>query len=120
VDQFQSGGWISFRAALPGFDHLPDDELSALIRERVEAREKQLREDARANGDTFLGRRAVRRQSRQSYPRSYEHRFRTVPTVACKSKWARIERLARKRDWQQDYAAARDAFCAGNRTVRFP
>lgn len=104
----------------PGFEHLDDDELAALIATACQEREDRFRAVARQENRRFLGRRAVLAQSRYAYPCSSEKRFSLRPTVAARSKWARIERLHQNRAWDTEYAAARRAFCAGDRNVLFP
>lgn len=104
----------------PGFDHLDDDELAAVIATACDERENRHRADARRDNKRFLGRRAVRTQSRYGYPTSSERRFTMRPTVAARSKRARVERLERNAAWDAEYAAARKAFCAGERDVLFP
>ena len=42
------------------------------------------------------------------------------PTIAARSKWARIEALQRKRDFLREYTAALAAFLARVAGVRFP
>ena len=48
---------------LPSFAHLSDKEFSALLDRAVEEQEEQLRQQANAKRDSFLGRRAVLAQS---------------------------------------------------------
>jgi hypothetical protein len=104
----------------PGFDHLDDDELAALLRQQIEAREQAARDAARAAGKPFLGRRAVLAQSRSAYPTSSEARFTLRPTVACKSKWTRIARLQEDRAWLERYQHALARHRAGDPAVLFP
>jgi len=104
----------------PGYDDLDDEELAALIDQTVAEREGQLRRAADEAGLPFLGRRAVRKASRYAAPSSPDRRFRMSPRVACRDKWARIERLARDRAWLDDYGVCRDRWTAGDRTVAFP
>ena len=56
----------------------------------------------------------------QENAKSEEERFELVPTVACRNKWRRIERLAWNRRWRNDYEAALEKWVAGDRTVEFP
>ena len=60
------------------------------------------------------------RQSRYAYPATSEKRFTRRPTIACRSKSARIERLRRDRDWLARYQAARERVRAGETNVVFP
>ena len=68
----------------------------------------------------FLGRAGVLRQSRYAYPATSEERFTRRPTIACRSKWVRIERLRRDRAWLELYEAAKERVRAGETNVRFP
>ena len=104
----------------PGFDDLSDEELAALLRDTLEARERDIRKKARQNRQTFLGKEVILRQSRHAYPRSKEKRFGLRPTLAAKCKWARIERLRRNKRWLALYEAALRELRAGNRDVVFP
>jgi len=104
----------------PGFDHLTDDELAALLRQRIEAREQAARNTASAAGRHFLGRRAVLAQSRRAYPTSTEPRFTLRPAVACRSKWARIARLQEDKLWLERYHDALVRHRAGDPAVLFP
>jgi hypothetical protein len=104
----------------PGLDDLSDAELAERLADAISAREDELRREAHAAGQRFLGRRAVRKQSRHAYPSSREQRLGLRPTLACRSKWARIERLQRKRDWESQHADALARLRAGDRNVLFP
>jgi putative transposase len=104
----------------PGYDHLSDDELAALIKEQIEAREAAARAKAQVAGERFLGRRGVLEQSRYGYPSSDEKRFALRPTVACRSKWHRIERLLADSAWLEEYEACKARVKAGEQNVIFP
>jgi putative transposase len=104
----------------PGHDDLSDEELSELLRDRIERREQVARDAARLACRRFLGRRAVLAQSRHAYPSTSEQHFGLRPSVACKSKWARIARLQEDADWLERYESARERLRAGDTAVRFP
>jgi len=104
----------------PGFDHLSDEQLATLLREKLAEREEQIRARARAEGRRFLGRTAVLAQSRYAYPSTPGKRSGVRPTVASKCKWALIERLQRNRGWLERYETALQELRAGNRNVVFP
>lgn len=104
----------------PGFDHLDEDELAVVLRQRIEAREQAARDAARAAGRHFLGRRAVLAQSRRAYPTSTEARFTLRPSVACRSKWARIARLQEDALWLERYHEALARHRDGHPAVLFP
>ena len=97
-----------------------DEELAAVLREGLEARERNIRKEARKKRRSFLGPEAILAQSRHAHPRSREKRFGLRPTVAARWKWARIERLRRNKVWFAHYQAALRELRAGNRHVVFP
>jgi len=86
---------------------MTDDEFAVELTERVEEREAQIRQEMRAKGRKFLGRRAVLRQSWRDTPRSREERGKLSPQVAAKDKWRRIEALARNQRFREWYREAR-------------
>ena len=94
-------------------------DILARIRARVaEVEEAEAAKRART-GARVLGRRAVLRQSWSDRPRSREPRFGLRPSVACRSKWARIEALQRNRDFVAAYLDARDLWRVGRPAI-FP
>jgi REP element-mobilizing transposase RayT len=104
----------------PGYEHLSDAELAAHLAELIERREADARQTAREAGASFLGRRGVLAQSRHGYPATSERRFGLRPTVAARSRWARIEKLLADRDWLERYQVALARLNAGARSVLFP
>lgn len=104
----------------PGFQQLSDAQLRRLVRERLEKREDELIRQRRRQGRKVLGMRKVRLQPYWASPRNTEDMFRTTPSVSGRSKWARIEALARRAEFIEVYRQARDAFRAGERDVVFP
>jgi putative transposase len=104
----------------PGFDHLDDDELEATISTLVEEREQAARDERRAEGKRFLGRRHIRKQSRHAYPTSPEEGRTGKPRLCARSRWARLELLRRSRAWSDAYASALHDFRAGDRDAVFP
>jgi putative transposase len=123
-DEEAGGEWPEYATLTlhrpPGFDHLPDEELAAMLRDQLDKREAALREAAQKAGKRFLGRRAVLRQSRKAYPVSFEERFRARPKVAGRSRWARLERRRQDRAWLAAYQEARERLRAGEPRVCFP
>jgi hypothetical protein len=83
----------------PGFDEMDDAELADLLAFCTGVKEDIAREKAEREGIPFVGRRAIRRQSRYSRPRTREPRFERSPRHACKNKWLRIERLLADQQW---------------------
>jgi putative transposase len=99
---------------------LSDRELRALIRERARREEHELLGKMTESGRTFIGMARVLKQARHHTPSSREQRRGIRPTVAARSKWARIEALQRNALFLEEHEAARVAFKAGNRDVLFP
>ncbi|HUH03244.1 MAG TPA: hypothetical protein VML75_14705, partial [Kofleriaceae bacterium] len=120
----QGGGWpdeatLEFERP-SGYEALSDDELAGVIRTAIDDREQTFRDERDAAGKRFLGRRNVLAQSRHSQPRTREPRFGISPTVACRNKWLRIERLKANKLWRADYRTALARWRAGDRNVEFP
>ena len=90
----------------PGFEHLSEIEWKNLIKERVQQREQQYKEELFAAKRRVLGARKVLRQSWCRRPKVNEPRRRLVPQVASKNKWRRIEALLRNRSFLQAYKKA--------------
>ena len=103
----------------PGYDHLADDELAALIRGGIEAREVECRTQMRAEGRRFLGRKACLAASRYAYPTTRRVQFGINPKVAGRTE-ARIQALEKLALFREHHDAARAAFNAGQRDVLFP
>ena len=103
----------------PGYDHLNDAELNALIQSRIQHHEDEARQTADAKRKRFLGRRRILEQRRWHAPTTSERRG-ISPRIACKDKRLRIEALQRDRDWYVAYCDARDRFNRGERNVTFP
>ena len=101
-------------------DAASEDDLAAQVRGAIEEHEDKARAKAKAARRSFLGRAGVLRQSRYAYPATSEERFTRRPTIACRSKWARIERLQRDRAWLELYEAAKERVRAGEKNVFFP
>ena len=104
----------------PGFDDMSDDQLAEVIKSAVFEREEGIRREFDAAGRRFLGRRAVLRQSRHAAATSPEKRFGVSPTIACKDKQRRIERLRQNQQWRDRYANVLRRWRAGERDVVFP
>ncbi len=118
------GGWPDYAelelSRPPGYEELTDEQLAHLVRAASDKREQQFRRHFDRAGQGFRGRRHVLRQSRQACPRTREPRFGLSPTMACRDKWRRIERLQRNRHWLDAYRTALRVWRAGIRGVLFP
>jgi putative transposase len=104
----------------PGYDDLDDAELAELLAFCTGAKEDMAREKAEKEGIPFVGRRAIRRQSRYARPRTREPRFERSPRHACKDKWLRIERLLADQQWLAEYKDAYWRRRGGEPDVVFP
>jgi putative transposase len=91
----------------PVLPDLDDLQLRALIRERVEQREVALRRERESKGHRVLGMKNVLRQSWSDTPSTTRILFQTTPRASGKSKWARLEALGRRLDFEAAYATAR-------------
>jgi hypothetical protein len=68
----------------------------------------------------FVGEKTVLEQDPYDCAASFEKRRGLDPTFASSDRWARAEAAQRKREWEAEYEAARDAFRHGERDVIFP
>ncbi len=122
---FRDGGAMPESATLelarpPGFEDLEDEELAEHIEQAIDKREQEVRDQAAKEGKSFLGRRAVRKQSRFDSPRTREPRRRMSPRVAAKNKWRRIEALQRLEEFISGYREALRLWRTGLTEVEFP
>jgi putative transposase len=97
----------------PGFENLDHDAWVALLRDRIADVERAAAAERSRTGRRVLGRKTILRQHWNDSPGSREPRRQLSPRVAAKSKWARVEALARNRDFIQAYRDARDALLRG-------
>lgn len=97
----------------------PDAEVRSELRDRVRTVERERAAERGRTGRRVLGRRAVRAQSWHDTPASMEPRRNLRPSVATRSKWARIEALVRNRAFAVEYARARERWQDGLAAV-FP
>ncbi len=109
---------ISFEV-LPGLAHLSGAAYVRLVREQVSAIEARVTAGRRDMGGAVLGPKRVLAQHWNDRPRDPEPRGQLSPTVACRDKWRRIERLKDNKLFQALYRAAFDSFRAGLAAV-FP
>lgn len=105
---------------LPAYEHLPDEAYVSVLQQAVAQKEAELRAKVYAEGRTFLGAKAVLRQSPFDRPKTHEPRRKISPRVACHNKWARIEALGRLKAFVQRYKEAWQRYRIGQRDVEFP
>jgi putative transposase len=104
----------------PEFAHLSQDEWATKIRTAIEAFERAKAEERRATGKRLVGRKAIRRQSPFSCPKSSSERRGLRPRVASRNTWRRIELLQANKVFLARYRAAYVRRCAGELDVLFP
>jgi putative transposase len=97
----------------PALGHLSRSEYVALVLERLEALESRASAERRDEGVTVVGRKRVLRQHWNDRPTDAEPRRELSPSVACRDKWRRVERLEANKLFQVLYRAAFEGFRAG-------
>ena len=122
---FRDDGPLPERATLrlhkmPALEPLADEAYVQKVSDAVKAKEAELRAKILAEGRTFMGVRAVLRQSPFDRPRTHEPRRELSPRVACRNKWARIEALCRLKAFVEGYRAAWQRYRDGHRDAVFP
>jgi len=90
------------------------------LKERLAAGERECVERRIAQGQSFMGRSKVLRQSPLGRPAQCEPRRELNPRVAARDKWRRIELLQRLANFVGSYRDARRRFLAGWRDILFP
>jgi putative transposase len=103
----------------PTMTTLPAHEYVRMVRERLAAIETDAATRRQANGAAVLGRKKVVSQHWNDRPGDVEPRRQLSPTLACRDKWRRIERLRTNKLFQTLYRAALDKFRAGAAAI-FP
>jgi putative transposase len=101
------------------FAELDDDALCERLEQAVRQREQEIHAEFRGNNRRFLGAEKLARDRWDRAPTSYEERYKISPKVASSCKWLRMAQLQRNRDWEREYAAARELMLAGEAAV-FP
>lgn len=107
-------------APLPGFEDLATSELDRLVRERVIARETEIRAEFRSAGRSFLGMDEVLRCDPESRPGTREPRRRMNPRVAGVDTEVRIKSIARWTSFTRMYRTAWLQWRDGDHTAVFP
>jgi len=105
----------------PGFEDLGDQELRALIRERLEGRLRVIHADREANGlGPFLGPEGVLGQDPLAGAGSTFPDRGVDPVIACRDVNERKERLRELVAWRRAYRAAWLQWRSGDREAVFP
>jgi len=105
---------ISLTLARPAiFVELSDDELYEMLEQAVRQREIGYQKQLRDEGRRFMGPGKVARQRWGRVPTSFVERFKVEPNVAASCEWRRVAQLQRNREWEREYAAARELLCSG-------
>lgn len=104
----------------PAFSEMCDEEYAELVRCKVERTEAEYRQQARLEGRSYWGRRAVLAQSPWGAPRTRAPRRQLSPRVAGGDRKRRTEALEGLRDFIHSYRAALSRFKEGFRDVVFP
>jgi REP element-mobilizing transposase RayT len=95
------------------FLELSDDELYEKLEQEVRRRELEHQDGFRRDGRRFMGASKIARQRWNRAATSFEERFKVAPKVAASWQWMRLAQLQRDRDWEREYAAARELLRAG-------
>ena len=103
----------------PIFLELDDEALYAKLMEAVRKRELEIHRSMRRQGRRFMGLRKLARQHWNRAAQSFEERFTITPKHAASSKKRVLPEVARDREWERLYAAARALLRAGELAV-FP
>ena len=102
------------------FKSLNKGKFVALLQKAIQAKETELRSQAKEKRIRFLGVRKVRAQQSTDTPRTIAPRRNLKPRVAAKSKWSRIEALRRLTRFIEDYRCEWLKWSKGIRDVLFP
>lgn len=97
----------------PALASRPPNEYVNQVRELVAKVESNAADRRRSSTATVLGPRRILRQSWDNRPTDKEPRRKLNPTVACRDKWLRVERLKANRHFLDLYRRAFREFRAG-------
>ncbi|HXU61412.1 MAG TPA: hypothetical protein VN962_06910 [Polyangia bacterium] len=89
------------------------EAFTRLVQEHVAAVEQQAAVKRRHAGTSVLGRKRILAQRWNDRPDDAEPRRQLSPTLACRDRWRRIERLKQNRLFHDLYRAAFESFRAG-------
>jgi hypothetical protein len=104
----------------PEFAHLTHEQWAEQILAAVTEEEEKAARKRLAEGKRLIGRKAIRRQSPFSCPKSFAKRRGLRPRVASKNKWRHIEMLQADKHFQRLYREAYSKRRAGDLGVVFP
>ena len=90
------------------------------VKATVQAREATFKQRRQEQGIKLVGRKAVRRQSANSRPKTIAQHGKLNPRVASRNKWQRIEALLRNKRFEARYRTAWERYRQGERGVVFP
>lgn len=113
---------VKVRLQLPQLKNDDGAAFVARVKRGVRELEDRVRVQRRqpdAHVRSVMGPHRVLRQRWDARPHSVEPRRKLSPRVACRSKWHRVEAIARNRSWLAAYLQARLAWLAGA-AVPFP
>ena len=102
------------------YPHLSDEEFVQLLSGAVEAREEELRAEAKRKHIRFLGARKVLAQRPTDSPSTIPPRRNLSPRIAAANKWRRIEAIRRLKSFAAEYRLAWLEWKRGLRDILFP
>jgi putative transposase len=112
---------VTIRIARPRrFERMTQTEWTAMVTERVQAKEAEHRQRRLEHGITVMGKERILSQDPFACPKTHALHFHMSPRVAAKNKWARIEALLRNKSFLSRYRAALLGHLAGVANVVFP
>lgn len=104
----------------PACAHMNRDEFRELLRAGIAKIESEAATTRKNDGTLRMKRRHVLAQRWNDRPRDGDRTPALKPTVACRDKWLRFERLSLNRAFQDLYRSALTAFAAGLLDAIFP
>jgi putative transposase len=103
----------------PALQNLRPEGYRSQVKDLVDGLEAKAAVARRVACTSVLGRRGILAQRWSDKPSDAEPRRQLSPTVGCRDKWLRVERLQLNKLFQEIYRAARHAFRAGLEAI-FP
>jgi putative transposase len=104
----------------PGFEDMTDEAFVALVRQRLNAELEVLWAEARRTRRAYLGVKGVLSQKWDASPTSPAPRRELDPALACRDSEARVDAIAQRARFLEDYRAAMTAWRGKDREVSFP